>query len=98
MAERPQPLAPSELTPRLNDLHGWSGGPDGIERTIDAATFPEAIELVRQVAEIAEAADHHPDIDIRWRTVRFALTTHDAGGVTELDLAQAAEINRLAPS
>ncbi|MGH9095316.1 MAG: 4a-hydroxytetrahydrobiopterin dehydratase [Acidimicrobiales bacterium] len=96
MPERPHTVAADELERRLGDLHGWSGSTDGIERTVEAASFPAAIELVRSVANVAEAANHHPDIDIRWRQVRFALTTHDAGGVTELDLEQAAQINRLA--
>ena len=50
------------------------------------------------VGAAAEAANHHPDIDIRWNTVNLALTTHDAGGLTRFDLALAAEIDRLRPS
>jgi 4a-hydroxytetrahydrobiopterin dehydratase len=45
------------------------------------------------VAEAAEEMDHHPDVDIRWRTLHFALTTHDAGGITVLDLSLAARID-----
>jgi 4a-hydroxytetrahydrobiopterin dehydratase len=51
---------------------------------------------VRQVAEVAEKANHHPDIDIRWRRVRFSLSTHDSGGLTALDVSLAREIDRLA--
>jgi 4a-hydroxytetrahydrobiopterin dehydratase len=51
---------------------------------------------VQQVADEAERRDHHPDIDIRWRTLRFALSTHSAGGLTQLDLDLADEIDRLA--
>ena len=54
------------------------------------------IRLVDEVAVVAEATNHHPDIDIRWRRVRFALTTHDAGGVTALDLEVAARIDAIA--
>jgi 4a-hydroxytetrahydrobiopterin dehydratase len=47
------------------------------------------------VGALAEEADHHPDIDIRWRTVHLVLVTHDAGGLTELDLALARAIDTL---
>lgn len=53
---------------------------------------------MRRVAERAEAADHHPDIDIRWRTVTFALVTHSEGGITDKDVAMAGEINRILAS
>jgi 4a-hydroxytetrahydrobiopterin dehydratase len=51
---------------------------------------------VVRIGFLAEAADHHPDLDIRWRTVAVALTTHDAGGLTERDLAMAASIDETA--
>ena len=57
----------------LAKLDGWSGGPDGITRTAELSSFPAAIAVVDRVAEAAEAADHHPDIDIRWRTLTFTL-------------------------
>jgi 4a-hydroxytetrahydrobiopterin dehydratase len=63
---------------------------------VTAPTFLAGVELVRQVAEVAEGMDHHPDIDIRWRKVTFALSTHDAGGITVLDLEQARAIDGLA--
>lgn len=50
---------------------------------------------MQAVGRLAEEADHHPDIDIRWRTVRLALVTHDAGGITELDLALARAVDAL---
>ena len=52
---------------------------------------------VRRVADLAERADHHPDIDIRWRTVTFVLVTHSQGGITEQDVALAGEIDRTLP-
>jgi 4a-hydroxytetrahydrobiopterin dehydratase len=79
----------------LEGLPDWSGDTDAISRTVEAASFPAAIALVNRVAEAAEAADHHPDIDIRWRTVTFVLSTHSAGGVTSKDIAMAAKINEL---
>jgi 4a-hydroxytetrahydrobiopterin dehydratase len=56
--------------------------------------FPTAISFVGRVAELSEAANHHPDIDIRYRKVRIALTTHDAGGLTKLDFSLAQEIDQ----
>jgi 4a-hydroxytetrahydrobiopterin dehydratase len=50
---------------------------------------------VQQVAEVAEDLDHHPDIDIRWTTVTFTLSTHSAGGLTAKDLRLATDIDRL---
>lgn len=60
-----------------------------------AGTFMEAIGWVRRVAEAAEELDHHPDIDIRWCTLTFGLSTHSAGGLTELDLLLAERIDAI---
>jgi 4a-hydroxytetrahydrobiopterin dehydratase len=89
-------LTAQEVSEAVAGLPGWSGSTDGITRTVEAESFPAAIALVDAVAEVAEAADHHPDIDIRWRTVTFTLSTHSAGGVTAKDTAMAAKINTLA--
>ncbi|MGH3735667.1 MAG: 4a-hydroxytetrahydrobiopterin dehydratase [Micromonosporaceae bacterium] len=80
----------------LPELSGWGGDTGGISRTVQAPDFITGIRLVDAVAEAAEAADHHPDIDIRWRKVTFALITHSEGGVTQRDVRLAGEINRLA--
>ena len=61
-------------------------------RPSTAASFAAAIAFVVRIGFLAERADHHPDIDIRWRKVRIALTTHDASGLTNRDLDLAAEI------
>ena len=79
----------------LAGLDGWSGGPDGITRTVELSSFPAAIAVVDRVAETAEAADHHPDIDIRWRTLTFTLATHSAGGVTGKDVDMAGQIDTI---
>jgi 4a-hydroxytetrahydrobiopterin dehydratase len=76
-------------------LDGWSGDSTAVSRTVESAGFPEAIALVVQVARAAEEMDHHPDIDIRWRTVTFRCTTHSAGGVTGRDIALAQRIDDL---
>ena len=93
MADRT--LSNEEITAELGKLPDWSGDTTGIRRTIDAASFPAAIALVDRVAVVAEQRDHHPDIDIRWRKVTFALVTHSAGGVTAKDLELASEIDVL---
>ncbi|HXG46510.1 MAG TPA: 4a-hydroxytetrahydrobiopterin dehydratase [Methylomirabilota bacterium] len=61
-----------------------------IHRTFAFQDFVAAVRFVNRVARAAEKAAHHPDIDIRWNKVRLALTTHDAGGLTEKDFALAA--------
>ncbi|MGH3743738.1 MAG: 4a-hydroxytetrahydrobiopterin dehydratase [Mycobacteriales bacterium] len=92
----PDILTPVELVAALGELQLWSGDANGLERTVECATFPAAIALVDDVAVVAEQQGHHPDIDIRWRTVRFVCSTHSAGGVTALDLALARRIDDLA--
>ena len=88
-------LSSDELATALTELPEWSGDTEGISRTVVAPTFIAGIELVDAVAAAAEAADHHPDIDIRWRAVTFHLSTHSAGGVTDRDLALARKIDEL---
>lgn len=68
---------------------------DEIVKHYELATFAAAIAFVVRVGFLAEAANHHPDLDVRWRTVRVALTTHDAGGLTQRDLDLAAQIETL---
>lgn len=89
-------LSDDEVTAALAGLPGWSRRGDVIEKTYELATFPRAIEFVAAVAERAETANHHPDIDIRWRRVRLALTTHDSGGLTALDVELAGAAEELA--
>ncbi|GLZ81146.1 4a-hydroxytetrahydrobiopterin dehydratase [Actinorhabdospora filicis] len=88
-------LAPEELTEALKRLPGWSGDGEGIERTAELPGFATAIAVVDRVAAIAEQLDHHPDIDIRWRTLTFRCSTHSAGGVTARDLDLAARIEEV---
>ena len=85
-------LEQEEICPLLADHPEWTGGAEHLARVFTAADFPAAIAVVDKVAVIAEELNHHPDIDIRWRTLRFCLTTHSAGGVTDLDLELARRI------
>jgi 4a-hydroxytetrahydrobiopterin dehydratase len=89
-------LSDAELTEALGALPGWARDGDVIEKTYELPTFPAAIAFVGQIADRAEAANHHPDLDIRYRKVRVALSTHDEGGLTEKDVALATEIEGLA--
>ena len=90
-------LNPEDLATALEKLPGWCLSSGALERTFPCRTFTGAVSFVRQVAELAEDAGHHPDIDIRYDRVRLTLVTHDAGGITTKDIALAQEINRLNP-
>ena len=74
-------------------LSGWRRDGDALVRTVELDDFPQAIEVVDRVAETAERDNHHPDIDIRWRTLTFRCGTHSAGGITAKDLALAGDID-----
>ncbi|HEY5043262.1 MAG TPA: 4a-hydroxytetrahydrobiopterin dehydratase [Verrucomicrobiae bacterium] len=74
----------------------WKRNGEIISRMFVFADFPAAMKFVNAVAEIAELAQHHPDVDIRWNKVTLALTTHDAGGLTEKDFALARQCDALA--
>ncbi len=89
----PPVLDPTAVTAALTELPGWEADGDAIVRTAQLPSVPAAIAVVDRVAAIAEERDHHPDIDIRWRTLTFRCSTHSAGGVTELDTALAAAIS-----
>ena len=90
-------LSPDDVAAALGSLPLWSGGPDGIERTLELPTFRAAVEAVSVIADVAEQLDHHPDMDLRWTKVRVAVVTHSAGGLTQLDLDLAHRIDALFP-
>lgn len=85
-------LSDEEVTTALADLPGWERAGDEITKTYELPSFPAAIAFVTRVGFLAEKADHHPDLDIRWRKVKVALSSHDAGGITAKDFALAGEI------
>jgi 4a-hydroxytetrahydrobiopterin dehydratase len=85
-------LGESQIQQRLAGLAGWERRGDEIRRTFAFASFGESLAFVNRVAGLAEAADHHPDIDIRYSKVTLALSTHDAGGLTAKDFELAAQI------
>lgn len=88
-------LTDDQVRTALSQLDGWEGDTTTIRRTAVLPTFREAIETVRQVADVAEEMGHHPDIDIRWRTLHFACSTHSDNGVTGKDTELAARIDAI---
>jgi 4a-hydroxytetrahydrobiopterin dehydratase len=98
-AETPQPplLTPEAVRSRLETLPHWRTNETGTalihQRTL--ADFGSVVNFVRCLVPIADATQHHPDIAIRYNQLTLTLTTHDAGGLTELDFQLADEINRL---
>ncbi len=94
---RPPRLSPDELAAALTGLPLWSGDGEGIRRSIQLPGFADAVAALVRIGFVAEAMDHHPDVDLRWRTLHLTLVTHSAGGVTELDLELARRIDALFP-
>ena len=94
---RPPRLPPDELAAALSGLPLWSGDGEGIRRSVELPGFPDAVAALVRIAFVAERLDHHPDVDLRWRTLHLTLVTHSAGGVTELDLELARRIDALFP-
>jgi 4a-hydroxytetrahydrobiopterin dehydratase len=74
----------------------WLEQDDALVREFELASFPAAIEFVDRLAELAESANHHPDIDIRYRRVTVRWTTHSEGGITEKDREMAERTSTLA--
>ena len=91
-------LSATDVDTQLEEqqLH-WTREGDALVTTVKLQNFAAALAFVNVVGAAAEAANHHPDIDIRWNTVRLVLTTHDSGGLTLLDLALASVVDRLRP-
>ena len=86
-------LTQEQLDAELANMPGWSVENGQITKTFKAPSFHSAVGSVMQIAILAEKADHHPDIDIRYDTVVIALSTHSEGGITEKDVALAGEID-----
>lgn len=89
-------LDDEEVARQLAGLPGWAGGTDALRRSYSFPDFPTAVRAVDEIALLAEDMNHHPDIDIRWRTLHLVLSTHDAGGTTQLDVELAHQIHEVA--
>ena len=85
-------LSQPEVLSAIGGLPGWTLQDGTLVKTYTHGTFPEAIVFVNAVAHLAELADHHPDVDIRYTKITLRLITHDAGGITKKDIALAKEI------
>jgi 4a-hydroxytetrahydrobiopterin dehydratase len=88
----PSRLDDAAISDWLTAHPGWRREGDELRRRFERPSFADAIAFVVRVGFLAEAANHHPDLDVRWRSVDVALTTHDAGGLTALDLDLAESI------
>ena len=88
-------LTDEQVDAAAENLDGWERVDGALRRSVKFGAFLDGIDAVRRVAEHAEREDHHPDIDIRWRTVTFALVTHSEGGITDKDVQMAAQINEV---
>ena len=92
---RPTALSDIAIQRELGSLPGWSRRGGSLQKSFTFATFPDAIAFVTRVADAAEAIDHHPDLDIRYTKVHASLSTHSAGGITQLDLDLAKRMDEL---
>lgn len=91
-------LSDSEVQQALEQLRGWKKNHNAIERVFQFDSFVQAMDFVNQIAEAAEAVNHHPDILISYNKVTLTLISHDSGGVTQRDIKMAARINDMAPA
>ena len=82
-------LSRDEVSRRLQTLHGWSHNGDAITKQFTFKGFPEAVQFVNKLVPDAEAADHHPDIQINYKRVTLSYSTHSEGGITDKDFAGA---------
>lgn len=86
-------LSADEMTLALDRLDGWSVDGKNLKKKFTFSDFAASLDFVNRVGELAEAADHHPDITFGWGYAEIALTTHDRGGITETDVALASKID-----
>jgi 4a-hydroxytetrahydrobiopterin dehydratase len=88
-------LSETEIQEHLQQVTGWQQNGDMIQKTYKLPSFPAAVAFVTHIGFLAEAAVHHPDIDIRYNKVIIGLSTHDVGGISEKDFALAADIDEI---
>jgi 4a-hydroxytetrahydrobiopterin dehydratase len=88
-------LSNDEIIKELKTIEGWNQVGKEIKKTYEFGDFAHAMGFVASVVMLAERANHHPDIDIRWSKITLALSTHSAGGLTKKDFNLAREIENL---
>ena len=88
-------LSNEEIDERLAGLAGWQRDGDAIAKQFECGDFKGSVAFVNQLMPVAEAMNHHPDLEISWATVTASVTTHSEGGLTENDFELAARIDAL---
>lgn len=88
-------LNSTEIQTEINSNWQLSENNDLLSRRFELSNFAEALELVNKIGELAEAEQHHPDINLGWGYVEIYLSTHDIGGISEKDIALAKDIDKL---
>jgi 4a-hydroxytetrahydrobiopterin dehydratase len=96
MPEKPSACTQAEIAERLAALPGWSYEGGSIQRAYKTDGWPTTLMLVNAIGYYAEAADHHPDLEVSWGRLAVKLSTHSAGGITEKDFALARRIEEVA--
>jgi len=86
-------LNPESIRSWLRDHKGWKRRSNKLQKDFAFSSFRDSIVFVNRVASLADAHDHHPDIDVRYSTVSLTLSTHDAGGITQKDIKLAEQID-----
>jgi 4a-hydroxytetrahydrobiopterin dehydratase len=92
----PTPLSEHDVRNALLKIPGWRANRKAIERSFEFPDFKTAMKFVNRIADAAEEAGHHPDIEISYNKVKLSLISHDSGGVTERDVKMAGRINEIA--
>ena len=88
-------LSDTEIDERLGGLDGWERSGDAIVKEFDNGDFKGSVDFVNRLTPVAEEMNHHPDLEISWKTVTVTITTHSEGGLTEGDFALARRIESL---
>lgn len=85
----------NEIETRLSDLNEWGSDGKSISKRFEFKNFAQSLEFVNKIGVIAEATNHHPDIEFGWGYTAVTFTTHDKGGITEKDFGCAEKIDSL---
>ena len=88
-------LSTDEIHKEIQGMPDWAVEGNSLKRTRKFADFAESLAFVNKVGALAEEADHHPDITFGWGYANIALTTHDRGGITDVDIALAKRIEAI---